>query len=321
MAAMDRRKFLGAICGACAAPAVGQQPARMWRIGYLGNTRLVNPALVETLRQLGYVEGVTAVIEARFADGRDDRLPALAAELVAARVDVMVVLSGPGIIAAKAASTTIPIVMAGVSDPVGRGIVASYAHPDGNITGIANLALETNLKRIELLKEAVPRVSRVVTAGSWDASVVAALEKQDADARALGVTVRRVQIRAPSEIDSVLATIAGEQIDGLVLLPAPLTYRLRKEFSEFARARKLPSIGWHAEQAAAGILVTYGASIDGIFRDSAKYVDKILKGAKPADLPIERPTTFELMVNLATAKQIGVTLPQSLLLRADEKIT
>jgi len=271
MAGMDRRAFVHGIGGGCItalAPAFAQQPTRLPRIGYIGNNRPMNGAFEQALRQLGYVDGVTAVFEARFTDGHDERIPALASELVAAKVDVIVVLSGPAALAVKAATTTIPIVLVGVSGRVGRGIVASLAHPGGNITGIANLMLETNLKRLEILKEAVPKMSRVVTVGNWDATVASTLDQQDAEARARGFTVRRIALNAPSDIDSVLAAIAAEQPDGLMLLPVPLTYRLRKEFAGFALSRKLP--------------------------------------------------TIEFIVNLATARQIGVTLPQSLLLRATE---
>jgi putative ABC transport system substrate-binding protein len=280
----------------------------------------MNPAFVDALHQLGYVEGTTAVFEARFSDARDDRLPALAAELAKLDLDVLVVPSGPGTLAAKAATSTIPIVMAGVSDPVGRGLVTSFGHPGGNITGVANLLLELNLKRLEILKQAVPKIVRVASVGTWEATVDATLSEQEDKARAMGLVVRRIAIRAPTEFDGVAATIVREQPDALLLLPGPLTYRLRKEFAELALARRLPTIGWHSGQAPAGVLMTYGPNDDGVMRDAATYVDRILKGAKAGELPVEQPTKIELVINLKTAKAIGLSIPQSLLQRADEVI-
>ena len=320
---MSRRTFVGALAGSCivtSVMALAQKPAKIWRIGYLGNTPPINPAFEQALNRLGYITGTTVVFEGRFANGMDDRFPALAAELAALDVDVIVVSTGAGAFAAKAATTTIPIVIAGVSDPVGRGLVSSLAHPGGNITGVANLALELNLKRLEVMKQAVPKIARVVSVGNWDATVAATLTEQDAAARAMGVVVRRIEIKAPSDLDSVAAAIVREQPDALVLLPVALTFRLRKEFAEFALAQRLPTIGWQRGQALAGILLAYGANDDDIFPDAATYVDKILKGNRPRDLPVQQPTKIPLTVNLRTAKAIGVAIPQSLLLRADEVI-
>jgi len=231
---------------------------------------------------------------------------------------------GPASAAAKAATTRIPIVMSGTSDPVGRGLVASLARPGGNITGIANLHLELNAKRIEMLKSAVPRIARVVSVTNytgWDrAKLDSAFAEQDAAVGHIGVTVRRIEIDKPEEFESVSTAIAREKPDGLLLTPVPLTYRLRREFAALALAQRLPTVGWHREQAEAGILMTYGPNNDDIYRLAAIYVDKVLKGASPADLPVERPTKFELGVNMKTAKAIGLAIPQSLLLRADEII-
>jgi putative tryptophan/tyrosine transport system substrate-binding protein len=280
----------------------------------------MNPTLVQALNQLGYVDGTSAVFEPRFAEGRDDRFPTLAAELVRLDVDVLIVLSGPGAFAAKEATATIPIVLGGVSDPVGRGLVKSLAHPGGNITGIANLQLELNPKRVEILKQAIPKIARIASVGNWDATVAGVLTEQDAAARALGVTVRRIEINAPSDFETVAAAIVRERPDALMLLPVPLTYRLRKEFAELALAQRLPTIGWHNEQPLAGILMTYAPNNDDTFRRTAMYTDRILKGTKPADLPIEQPTKFELIINLKTAKALGIALPASLVARADEVI-
>jgi putative tryptophan/tyrosine transport system substrate-binding protein len=319
---VDRRTFIGSVSGGLIAAGVvrAQRPGKIGRIGYLGNNRPMNPALAQALNQLGYVDGTSAVFEPRFTEGRDDRLPALAAELVRLDVDVLIVLSGPGAFAAKEATATIPIVLAGVSDPVGRGLVKSLAHPGGNITGIANLQLELNPKRIEILKQAIPKIARVVSVGNWDKTVAAVLTEQDAAARAIGVIVHRIEINAPSDFETVAAAIVREQPDALMLLPVPLTFRLRKEFAEFALAHRLPTIAWQRDQVLAGILMTYAPSNDDMFRRTAMYTDRILKGAKPADLPIEQPTKFELIINLKTAKTLGITLPASLVARADEVI-
>jgi putative ABC transport system substrate-binding protein len=320
---MNRRTFIANVAVGClvaSGTAAAQKAARIWRIGYLGNSRPMDPAFVQALQQLGYVDGTTAVFESRFSDARDDRLPALAAELAKLELDVLVVPSGPGTIAAKGATSTIPIVMAGVSDPVGRGLVTSLARPGGNITGVANLLLELNVKRLEILKQAAPKIIRVASVGTWEATVDAALTEQEATARNIGLVVRRIAINAPTEFDNVAAAIVREQPDAMMLLPGPLTFRLRKEFAEFALARRLPTIGWHSGQVPAGLLMTYGPSSDGVFRDAARYVDRILKGARPGDLPVEQPTKIELVINLRTAKALGLTIPQSLIQRADEVI-
>ena len=319
---VNRRHFIGALTGTClltqgVAPA--QAPAKVWRIGVLGNNRPISPVFVEALNQFGYRDGTTAVFEQRFTDGRDDRAPALIAELVALNVDVLVV-SGPAAIAAKAATTKIPIVMAGVSDPVGRGLVPSLAHPGGNLTGIANMHLDLNVKRIEVLRQAVPKLARLVTVGNWEPTVAGTLDKQDAEAGAMGIAVRRLELNAPGDFDKVAAAIVRDPPDALMLLPVALTWRLRKEFADLALARRLPTMGWHREQALAGILMTYATSNDGISRDAAVYVNKILKGARPGDLPIEQPTAVELIINQRTARALDLTVPQSLLIRADELI-
>ena len=302
------------------AAAHGQAPRRMWRIGYVGSTPPLSRVFQQTLERLGYVDGTTVIYEARFSDGHEERYPALVAELVRLDVDVLVV-SGPAIEAAKAATTRIPIVMSGASDPVGRRLVASLARPGGNITGIANLQLELNAKRIELLKGAVPKIARVVSVTNfigWDrARLDSAFAEQDAAMGRIGVTVRRIEIDKPEEFESVSAAIVREKPDGLLLTPVPLTYRLRREFAALALAQRLPTVGWRREQAEAGILMTYGPNDDDIVRLAAIYVDKVLKGAKPADLPVEQPSKFDLVINLNTAKALGLSIPQSLLLQAE----
>ena len=320
---MNRRNFCRSLSGTCliaVAAAQAQAPRRMWRIGYLGSTPPLPQAFQQAMERLGYVRDTTAVFEARFSEGHEERFPAFVAELLRLDVDVLVTIA-PAIAAAKAATTRVPIVMNGVSDPVGRGLVASFAHPGGNITGVANLQLELNAKRIEMLKSAVPRIARVVSVTNyigWDrAKLESAFAEQDAAVGAIGVTVRRIEIDKPEEFESVSAAIAREKPDGLLLTPVPLTYRLRREFAAFALAQRLPTVGWHREQAEAGILMTYGPNNEDIFRLAAIYVDKVLKGAKPADLPVEQPTKFDLVINLKTAKTLGLSIPQSLLLQAD----
>ena len=320
---LDRRRFLTTLAASsfmALETALAQRPPRVRRIGYLGNTPPMNPSFLEALNRLGYNTPGKVAFEARFVEGRDDRYPAFAKELVALDVDVIVAPTGAGAFAAKAATTAIPIVVAGVSDPVGRGLATSLSHPGGNVTGVANLQLELNPKRLEFLQQAVPKLARVVTVGNWDTTVAGKLDEQDAAARATGLYVRRIEINAPSDFENVTAVIDRELPDGLVLLPVALTNRLRKEFAEFALARRLPTIGWLRDQALAGVLMAYGADNDDVFRDAAAYVDKILKGANPGDLPIEQPTKIALTLNLRTAKAIGVALPQALLLRTDEVI-
>jgi ABC-type uncharacterized transport system substrate-binding protein len=325
---MDRRTFVGSIAGGLIiAPLVArsQQPGKVWRIGYLGySSPGMNPAFEQALRERGYVEGTNVVFERRFADGKDEQYPALAAELVRQKVDVLVTNTGAAADGAKEATATIPIVIAGVADPVGRGLVPSLARPGGNITGVASLLTETNPKRIELLREVVPKAARFVTIsyrGGWDDAKIAKLWlEQDAAAQALGVALRRVELNAPSEFDAATAAIVRERPDALLLGPSPLTYRFRSELAELALRQHLPTIAVAPEIAQAGIMMSYGPNTDQMFRDAAIYVDKILKGTNPADLPIEQPTKFRLVINLKTAKALGLTIPQSLLLRADEVI-
>ena len=320
---MNRRNFCRSLSGACViavAAVQAQAPRRMWRIGYLGSTPPLPQAFQQAMERLGYVNGATAIFEARFSEGHEERYPALLAELVHLDIDVLLA-SGPAMAAVKAAATRVPIVMYGASDPVGRGLVASLARPGGNITGIANLQLELNAKRIEILKSAVPRIARVVSVtnyAGWDrAKLDSAFAEQDAAVGHIGVTVRRIEIDKPEEFESVAAAIAREKPDGLLLTPVPLTYRLRREFAALALAQRLPTVGWRREQAEAGILMTYGPNDDDVLRLAAIYVDKVLRGAKPADLPVEQPTKFDLVINLSTAKALGLSIPQSLLLQAE----
>jgi putative ABC transport system substrate-binding protein len=331
---INRRTFLagaGAVLLAAPLPAEAQQTEKVWRIGWLGVSPLTNPGTVTNfeafrrgLQEHGYVEGRNLVIERRFSEGLDARLPALAADLVRLKVDVLVAVGGPAAAAAKKTTATIPIVMVFGGDPVGRGLVASLARPGGNLTGLDDYLTQLNGKRLELLKMAVPKMARVgilTNVSNWEPEKLAARRKdEDAEAQTIGVTVFRVELNAPSEFDSATAAIIRGRPDALSLASSPINSRLGKEIAEFAIKHRLPSAGATRGLALAGILLSYGPDLTVMCRRAADYVDKILKGAKPGDLPIEQPTKFELVINLKTAKALGLTIPPSLLGRADEVI-
>jgi putative tryptophan/tyrosine transport system substrate-binding protein len=324
---IDRRTFLagtGAVL--LAAPLVAQaQPARLPRIGFLAAGSPSDPriqrflqAFQQGLRELGYVDGQNISIEYRWAEGKYDRLPSLAAELVSLKVSVIVAAASPVIQVAKHATQTVPIVMVAAGDPVGAGFVASLARPGGNITGMSTMAAELVGKQLELLKEVVPKVSRVALLGTADFAVVVR-HAPDA-ARALGISLQPLEVRDPSEIDQAFAAMTREQAGGLIVLAGTMTMDNRTRIADHAARRHLPTVSWQREYAEAGGLLAYGPNIADSFRRAATYVDKILKGAKPGDLPVEQPTKFELVINLKTAKTLGLTIPQSLLGRADEII-
>jgi len=311
--------------------AVKAQPVdKTPRIGVLvGGARAGTPdgqylwdAFLQGLRAHGYVEGQNIVIEWRYARGGAPMLPGLAAELVRLGVDLIVVGGGdPVILVAKEATGTIPIVMAVSTDPVGTRLITSLARPGGNVTGSSIQAPEGAGKRLELLKEAAPRASRVAVL--WNAvpagKVIEFRETQVA-ARALGVTLQSVEVRGPHDFDRAFSAIATGRPDALIVFSETLTLTHRQRIVDFAARSRLPMISETRQFAAAGGLLTYGASLPDLFRRAAYYVDKILKGAKPADLPVEQPAKFELVINLKTAKTLGLTIPQSILVRADEII-
>jgi putative ABC transport system substrate-binding protein len=328
-----RRAFIGGLACVLAAPlaAEGQQPAKVPRIGWLLTGSLEAPetkALLDAFRQgareLGYVEGQNIVIEYRAAEGRLDRFPALAAELVRIKVDLIVAGSTSAARAAQQATTTIPIVAPTMADPIGDGLVASLARPGGNITGLTFLGPELAPKRLELLKEALPKMSRVV--GIWHPGSLSErtakdmLSQTEAAARKLGVQLQLVEVRSPDEIDRAFSTMARQRPDAFVMFPSVMFFIERRRVIDLAQKHRLPSIYVSREFVEPGGLMSYGASIADLFRRTATYVDKILKGAKPADLPVEQPTKFELVINLKTAKSLGLTIPPSLLQRADEVI-
>ena len=307
------------------AVAQAQQPKKVPRIGYLSS---FDPAIESTraeairlaLRELGYIEGQNIAIEYRYAEGKLDRLPELAAELVRLKVDIIVVAGGDRPIrAAKNATKTIPIVMVGEGlDPVEAGLVESLARPGGNVTGLTNLSRELGGKRLELLKEAVPKVARVAVLydPANPASVLEVKEVLPVAARALGLTIQPWEVRAADDFEKVFAALNKQRPDGLYVSGGPLMSANQKRIVGFALKSRLPSMYTSREAVDAGGLMSYGADLADSYRRVAYYVDRILKGAKPADLPVEQPTKFELVINLKTAKQIGLTIPPDVLARA-----
>src|SRR6266496_1012615 len=310
--------------------AEAQRPKEVFRIGYLSSGNLTSESaraegIRLALRERGYIEGQNIAFEYRYAEGRPDREPGLAAELVRLKVDIIVVPSGDVTIqAAKNATKTIPIVMMGQgSDPVRAGFVESLARPGGNVTGLTSLARELGGKRLELLKEAVPKLSRVAVLydPANQPSLYEVKELLPADARALKLTIEPWEIRAVDDFDKVFAALNKQRPDGLYsFVPGPVMRPNQKRIAGFALKSRLPSVYSNREAVEAGGLMSYAADLADGYRRVAIYVDKILKGAKPADLPVEQPTKFEFVVNLKTAKQIGLTIPQSMLYRADKVI-
>jgi putative ABC transport system substrate-binding protein len=309
--------------------AEAQQSAKMARIGYLGySSPVLERHLVEAFRQrlrdLGYVEGKNTVIEYRHAEGKLDRLPALAAELVRLNVDVIVTLATPAALAVKQATSTIPVVVAAMADPVRDGLVANLARPGGNITGSTFLGPELVPKRLELLKEAVPVASRVAVL--WHPGVYSErtmegmVRETQGAAQTLGVQLQLLGVGTPNEFDRAFAAMSRDRADALVVFPSPMLYLEYRRIVDLATKNRLPAMYPWREAVDVGGLMAYGASIPDMLRRAAVYVDKILRGAKPADLPVEQPEKFELVINLKTAKALGLTIPQSILIRADEVI-
>ncbi|MGZ3318796.1 MAG: ABC transporter substrate-binding protein, partial [Isosphaeraceae bacterium] len=279
-------------------------------------------AFRQGLRELGWIEGQNIVIEYRFADGRLDRLPALAAEVVRLKVDIIAASPTPAALAAKNATGTIPIVFTSVPDPVGLGLVASLARPGGNVTGLTySVGFNIFGKDLELLKEAVPKARRVaVLSNPASPSQPLTMREITDAARSLGLPLLLLEARGPGDFDGAFAAMAKERVGALFVVTDPAFIPHRARLAELTTKNRLPSIFTQREDAEAGALMSYGPSLSDIYRRAATYVDKILKGAKPADLPVEQPTKFELVINLKTARAIGLTLPQSLVQRADEVI-
>jgi putative ABC transport system substrate-binding protein len=326
-----RRAFIGALAGGLLpAPlaAEAQQAAKVPRIGYLGSNLAASPhtreAFLKGLHDLGYVEGRNVVIEFRSAEGKDERLPALAAELVAFRVDVILASGTLAALTAKRATKTIPIVFSPAADPVGSGLVTSLVRPGGNVTGLSVLAPELVGKRLELLTQTIPGISRIAVL--WQPGAYGErmdkdmLKETDVAARALGVPVHFVEARGPADFNRAFSDMARARASVLSVLGSNMFTGQRRRLVELAATNRLPAVYTVREFVDAGGLMSYGPNLVDLYRRAATYVDKILKGVKPADLPVEQPTKFELVINMMTAKALGLTIPQSVLGRADEVI-
>jgi putative tryptophan/tyrosine transport system substrate-binding protein len=329
-----RREFITLLGGAAAAwplAARAQQPAKVARIGCLVTgalesyqARAMVDAFREGLRERGYVEGQNIVIEYRSADGSIERFPPLAAELARLKVDLIHVPNTPATRAAQQATSTIPIVGVAMGDPVGDGLVASLARPGGNMTGLTFLGPELAGKRLDLLKQALPNASRI--AALWhpgafsDRTTKEMLQATEAAARILAVELQLVEVRAGDDIDRAFSTVDKQRADALLVFASAMLFNERKQIVDLATKHRLPSMSNAREFVELGGLIAYGASLTDLQRRSATYVDKILKGATPADLPVEQPTKFELVINLKTAKAFGLTVPDKLLVAADEVI-
>jgi len=322
---MKRRAFITLLGGAAVAWPLtvrARQAAKMRTIGYLSPGAAPGiTALFDALPELGWIEGKNIAFERRWAENRLERLPELAAELVRLNVDVIVAVGTLAPLAAKRATSTIPIVMTAAGDPLGSGLVASLAQPGGNITGMSLMTPDVAGKRLELLKEVLPRVARVAVlwnaANPYPALVFKATQSAG---RTLGVEVQSLEVRGPDDLDGAFKAAKAQRPDALIAVEDPLTFSYRKRIADFAVAERLPSLQGFGEDVAAGALMSYGANLEDLFRRAAGYVDKILKGAKPADLPIQQPTKFELVLNLKTAKALGLEIPPRVIALADEVI-
>ena len=314
--------MLFALCSSVEA----QQPKKVPRIAYLAaSPASANAGRLEAfrqgLREIGYVEGENIVIEDRYAEGKFDRLPALAAELVRLKVDVIITAGPPVTRAVKEATATIPVVMAQDGDPVGNGFVASLARPGGNITGMSQLAPEISGKQLELLKETVPKLSRVAVLGtSTRPGNAQALKETELAAGTFGVRLQYLDVRGPKDIETAFREARKGRAGAVLVLQGPVFTSQRTQVADLAAKTRLPAIYPQTEYTEAGGFMCYGVNTPDLFRRAAYHVDKILKGAKPADLPIEQPTKFELVINLKAAKQIGLTIPPNVLARADRVI-
>jgi putative tryptophan/tyrosine transport system substrate-binding protein len=330
---MKRREVLGVIGGAAAWPlgVWAQQPKNVPRIGFLVTGSVEAPegratlkAFDQGLREYGYIDGQNVLVEVRSADLKVERFPALASELVRLNVDLIVASNTLAARAVQQATTTIPVVVPVMGDPVGDGLVASLARPGGNITGLTFLGPQLVPKRLALLKEALPSTSQV--AALWHPGAYGERTMNDMMAEAeeaaliLGVHLRLVAVHAPDDLDRAFSTVAGERADALLVFPSPMLFNQRKRIVDLAAEHRLPIMAMGKEFVQLGGFMSYGADVIDFNRRCVAYVDKILKGAKPADLPVQQPTKFELFINLKTAKTLGIEIPPSLVARADEVI-
>ena len=323
---MRRREFITLLGGAAAVgplAARAQQAGSRHTVGILSasGAPALNTVFVDALSELGWVEGKNVVFEHRYADDRLERLPGLAADLIRLKVDVIAAAGTLAPLAAKQASSTIPIVMTAAGDPLGSGLVASLARPDGNVTGMSLMAPDLGGKRLELLKEVLPRLDRVAVL--WNAAnpySALVFKETQAAGQTLGLEVQSLEVRAPDDFDGAFEAARRQRPDALITVEDPLTASHRQRVADFTAEQQLPSLHGVREFAAAGGLMSYGANLADLFQRAAGYVDKILRGAKPADLPVQQPTKFELVINLKTAKTLGLTVPLTLLASADEVI-
>jgi putative ABC transport system substrate-binding protein len=324
---MMRVSMVILLVSALAAPlaAEAQQATNPARVGFLGNTPLADPhPLAEGLRQLGWVEGRNVIIEWRYTEGNMERAPELAAELVRLKVDVIVASSPPALRAVQRATSSIPVVMTAVSDPVGTGFIASLARPGGNITGVTSAIPEGFMgKTLQLIKEAIPKTSRVgllFNAANPLNYATASARELAAASQALKIQLHHLEIRSEDDIEKTMTAANLDGLQAVCVVGDPLTFRHRKRIHELAARHKVPTFVPTPEYVEGLALLSYGPSLKDMTRQAAVYVDKILKGAKPADLPVEQPTRYQLVINLKTAKALGLTIPPSLLGRADEVI-
>src|SRR5262245_18810368 len=326
VSAMKRREFITLLGGAAAAWPLStnaQQAESKYTVGILvaGNNVAELTTVVAALRELGWVEGKNVVFEPRFAENRLERLPELATDLVHLKVDVIAAAGTLAPLAAKRATSTIPIVMTAAGDPLGSGLVASLARPDGNVTGMSLMVPDLGGKRLELLKEVMPQLAHVAVL--WNAAnpySALVFKETQAAGRTLGIEVQSLEVRAPDDFDGAFEAARRQRPDALITVEDPLTTSQRQLVADFTAEQRLPSLHGVREFAAAGGLMSYGASLADLFRRAAGYVDKILRGAKPADLPVQQPSKFELVINLKTAKALGLTVPLTLQASADEVI-
>jgi putative tryptophan/tyrosine transport system substrate-binding protein len=327
----NRRKLLVVLgAGVLAAPpaSFAQQQNKVWRVGFLSPRHVDFFAsdyyygpFMQGMRDLGYVEGKNLVIEWRSAEGKTERLPGLAAELAQLRLDVIVTGGTPATLAAQKTTTTIPIVMVGTGDPVSSGILKSLARPEGNITGVSNMSPEVNLKQLEMLLGMVPKLSRVaVLVNPSNPSNIRNLEGVQAAGQNRGVTVLRAEARTSREIDNAFSLLRGQNAGALIVSLDSLFQQQKNQIAELTAKHRLPTMAGDPMYTEAGVLMSYGRIQGYQYRRAATYVDKIFRGAKPADLPVEQPTKFELIINRKTAKALGLTIPQSLLISADRLI-
>jgi putative ABC transport system substrate-binding protein len=327
----NRRKLIVALgASALATPlaSFAQQQGKIWRVGFLSfrgrpDSLDADPlgGFPRGMRELGYIEGKNLEIQWRYAEGKSERLPGLAAELVQLKVDVIVTVGTPDTSAAQKVTTTIPIVMANVADPVGSGFVASLARPGGNITGLANFFSEHTVKHLEMLLSMVPKLSRVAVMGTpANPAHATVLKNVEAAAHRAGVKILPVEASTPQEIENAFSKLMREKAGAVIVASGALFTQQLRQIAELAAKHRLPSIMLLREYAEAGGLMSYGDNRADSFRRAATYVDKILKGAKPGDLPVEQPTKFELFINGKTAKALGLKIPQSLLIMADKVI-